>query len=348
MIVRFTQIHPWWRRAGLATLIAGCTLLWPVTALPIGALMPLVCCPMAVAAGLPYALLLAALPSVALLLRTSLPLAALCAFSFSAFSLPACLMARRHKLGVSGLALCLAGAMAAGSALAVLCLATVAGGNVFTGVGDLVLRQIDQSPYGNAMLASLLRSGFMEMPRQYVGTSIFQLGDYAVMDAGLRLELMKMLHLRLTETMRSFLPSLLVTLCMLVGLGSVMLTANAWGRRQLPPAPSPDIRMLRLTKPLRGYAAVLAIGALIFGLTSDAIFGLVGTMMYAAFSTMYEVLGASMLLFTLSSRFPKRMWLHIILALILFLVFPTALFLIGLADQFLNFRASTLFYQGED
>ena len=63
--------------------------------------------------------------------------------------------------------------------------------------------------------------------------------------------------------------------------------------------------------------------------------------LYAAFSGVYQLLGAAVLVYQLGSKHPARAPLYGTLAAVLYAVFPLALFLLGLMDQFMRLRAPT-------
>ena len=92
----------------------------------------------------------------------------------------------------------------------------------------------------------------------------------------------------------------------------------------------------------------LCIGTLLTSFTDNSVTALLCALLYAAFTTVYQLLGAAVMVFTLSRRHPERKPLYAVLAGTLYLLFPVALFLLGVVDQFVNLRAFSIHHQDQE
>ena len=70
--------------------------------------------------------------------------------------------------------------------------------------------------------------------------------------------------------------------------------------------------------------------------------------LYAAFSGVYQLLGAAVLVFLLSRNHPARTPLYGTLAAVLYAIFPFALLVLGMADQFMHLRTAGQSHQEEE
>ena len=92
----------------------------------------------------------------------------------------------------------------------------------------------------------------------------------------------------------------------------------------------------------------LCIGTLLTSFSDSSLTSLLCVLLYATFTTVYQLLGAAVMVFSLSRRHPERKALYAVLAGILYLLFPVALFLLGVVDQFVNLRAFGIHHQDQE
>ncbi|MDD3214030.1 MAG: hypothetical protein PHY64_10155, partial [Eubacteriales bacterium] len=178
------------------------------------------------------------------------------------------------------------------------------------------------------------------LPDAYTGSRAFQLGNLMFLNPSLERELLNMLRLRLSEGFASWIPSLLVQGALIIGVFTALLTAHSRARKTPGATPAPLFRSLKLTRTEQGYMLALCLITLLAGLVDNTFLSLLSTLTYAGFSTVYQLLGAAVLIAMLSRNHPQRAPIYGILSALIYLAVPIALFLLGLFDQFIRLRSS--------
>ena len=210
---------------------------------------------------------------------------------------------------------------------------------------DAIVAWLGDSAYAGSILYRLVSAGFLSAPTSAQGVGAIQLGGFIFLNPTLQDELLKMLRLRLNELLASMIPSLMVQIGIVCGLFTALnaARAGAGGERV-----APSFLTLQLPKAYRGYVLFLAIVSLLTGFATNSVAGIVCTLTYTAFVTVYRLLGAAVLMFLLGRKSARRRPLHALLAAALYLLAPVILFILGVADQFLHLRAVTLYNSKED
>jgi len=163
----------------------------------------------------------------------------------------------------------------------------------------------------------------------------------------LRHELINMLRLRLLEGFTQWIPALLMHAAVLLGLFSTVATERSTSRR-LPGIPAPAFQDLALTRGGQGYLLALCLGIVATSFTDNAFATLLCMLMYNTFSAIFQLLGAAVLVWMMARRKPNRAPLYGAFAAILYGLLPIALFLLGVADQFMHLRAAGIHHQEEE
>ncbi len=217
-------------------------------------------------------------------------------------------------------------------------------GALFAGLADLLTNTVGASDNCGSILYSLLNLGVLQAPAEYAGRAGLRIGQYVLLNPELRQELLNALRPRLEAWSEELIPSLLMQGSMIIGLFSALQTA----RVRVQPMHRLAFRTLRLPKPYRGYVLFLCVGSLLLQLGTTDVTQITCTLMYAAFVTVYRLLGAATLIDLLGRKNPARSALHGVLAAALYVLFPLALFLLGLADQVIGLRGKGLIHKEEE
>ena len=149
-----------------------------------------------------------------------------------------------------------------------------------------------------------------------------------------------MLLLRLNEGLAQWIPSVLMHGAVIMGLSTALATERARARHADASQPMPSFTLLRLSRREQGFMLALCVAIVLTSFSDNQVTSLVCSLMYAAFSAVYQLVGAAVMVFLFGKRHPSRVPLYGMLAAFLYLVFPVALFLLGVIDQFMNFRAT--------
>lgn len=235
------------------------------------------------------------------------------------------------------------------SALGILMrLSELLGGPLFQSLSQYVVDSIRSSLLGGSILYQLTQFGLLTVPDAYQSTAGFQLGSFVWLNPPLQKELLNMLRLRLNEGFAQWIPSLLMQGSIVLGLFTAINTERARARKAGVHQPMPSFTLLRLSRREQGFMLALCIGTVLTSFSASAVTSLVCALMYAAFLAVYQLLGAAIMVFMLARRHPERSVLYGILAALIYLIFPMALFLLGVVDQFFNFRTSGIHPKDQD
>ncbi len=341
-----------------------CMVYWPSFALPLALMLPLIVCPALITAGPVYALLLPLIPCAGLLLRGADSLLSLSLASFSYFSLLTWILLKRSKAPFTLTVLCQIAAILAGLGLYLWRAGVLLGGNLFTGLSRLMTQAVAASPNGDLFLYQWLQNGFISLPSVAQRSGALLLGQLVLAVPGVREELLKSMQFLLETMFWQYIPSLLVQASVTVGLFTALRATRAdLKRRRLTivlvrkdgkpcfekPLPLPTFSGLTLSAETQHFLFFLALCSLFLPLIFQGeVASLVSSMMLAAFSTGYYLLGAAVLIFLLGRNHPGRRWLYALLAAALYLIFPMALFMLGFCDQIMHLRAAATTHHEEE
>ncbi|MCE5342868.1 MAG: hypothetical protein LLF96_04665 [Eubacteriales bacterium] len=328
-----------WQGVAFAALWV-CTYLFPPLAPFLSFLLPLIVCPAFEKGLIWFALSLPIAPMTAYLLGGGdwamvllLPVCPyLCLLVLS--------QARRRRIGLHAeIAGCFAAFVLGGLGMLAR-LGMLLGGALFPQLSDTIVTTLQHSVLGGGILYRLVTLGVLAVPDAYANSAAIQLGNLVVLDPGLQRELLNMLRLRLTESFAQWIPTILMQGAVIFGMWTALTTARAHARKNAAALPPPSFRQLSLTRSEQGYMLVLCLIALLAGFSEDSFLSVLSTLTYAAFAAVYQLLGAAVTVDLLSRRHPNRSVLYGVLTALVYLVVPFALFLLGVADQFIHLRST--------
>lgn len=328
-----------WQALALAALFALCYF-WPLLAFGLMFLLPLAVCPAFSRGEFWFALGLPIVPLAACALA-GFPLAdALLTLLPSAMALAALQTARLSRADFTRITLlCIAAYLLA--ALAVLMrLRLQLGGELFSGMAAYAVSRVEGSVWSGNILYRLAAMGYLSIPESFRSVAGLPVGDYILLNPLLQRELVNMLRLRLHEDLALLVPQLLMQGALVLGLFTALRTARELARKDGKAAAVPLFRTLHLPRREQRYMLLLCVGIVLTSFSDSAFLSLLCTLMYAAFSGVYQLLGAAAMLYLLSRNHPQRAPVYGVLAAALYALFPLALFILGMADQFLHLRAS--------
>lgn len=249
-------------------------------------------------------------------------------------------LGRRWRLNLHAEMAACAGAFGIGAMGMLFRIRLQLGGALFPKLADAIVGMIQNSVSGGSILYRLVNFGILTLPDAYTGTRAFQLGNLTLLNPSLQHELLNMLRLRLSEGFASWIPSLLVQGALIIGVFTALVTARTRASRTPGAPPPPRFASLKLSRTEQGYMLALCLITLIAGFTDNAFLTLLSALTYAGFSTVYQLLGAAVLIAILSRGHPQRAPLYGVLLALIYLAMPIALFLLGIFDQFVRLRGA--------
>ena len=217
------------------------------------------------------------------------------------------------------------------------------GGNLFSGGAEYLVNQISASPYGDQILLQLYQSRLLDVPEEMLT------GVRALMEAILtsltpgalmptvRTELLNGLRTLLENSLYTFLPATVINNAILAGVFGMafpIVSARAKGISVQEMAPFASWHLSRGT----GFKVLLlGLGNFLPTLFPNPGMLLAGNMMWAAFSTIFVIQGAALMDF-FQTRGGNRPLMRRLWPCLIYLLVPTLLMILGIADQFLNIR----------
>lgn len=294
------------------------------------------------------AILLPLMPSVAFSLAGYDPVISLMLLLPSYIGFLPLRLSQRRIVPFSTVTLLCIAAVLISALLMLMRLSVLLDGPLFSQLAQWFVTRLQGSFNSGALLYRMVSVGYLDLPAAYGKTAGIQLGSVILLNPLLHRELINMLRLRLYEDISSYLPMLLMQGSIVIGLFTSLRVYNTFLRKVKPDAPPQLLRTLDLPRRARGYLLVLAIGTAFTSFSADPVVSLICLLMYAAFAAIFELLGAAVLVFILARRKPGRAVWYGILAALLYVLFPLALFLLGVADQLMHLRAASLHHQEEE
>lgn len=339
------------KRAEWTAMIAGLVILCvvmmavPMLCAPLALLMPLLACPLVGRREASAAWTAAAVPVLSSLLAGY---DALYSVSLLLIGLLPLLITRfvpiKERPGAKGMLLYL-GAVALALTMVLVTATRMMGGPLQYTLAEAFVQQVAQSGNAQAVLNQFAAAGLISIPEGYVDQGVMR----QLMMPVYTQQMLMSLRLTTQNLLAQYLPSLFVQSCMVIGLFTslrlervngvllVVETKSASEKRTRVVAP-PSFRLLTLPRGMRGTVFALVITSLLLMLASSDVARIIGRLCYAAFQTMFYLLGASVLVFMYTKNDPDRRFLSGVMAAALYVLAPFVLFLIGLADQTFHFR----------
>ena len=327
------QLTAW--SAALAVLLA-LMVLFPRLDLPLGLLTPLFACPLAACRRWPLACGTVAFPVLAGVYRQlPMPYAASVAAPCLLMLAVTCLPAQKRG-GSRGLVLYLA-ASTVGLMTVVLCGSLTFGAPLAQTLASRAVQAVESSPKGAQILIQLVRAGLLPT------------GNATLLPTR---QLLMSLELTVQNLLRALLPTLFVQGAVLSGLftafairraeGAVVEVQTQQGGRKATVLVRPGFSLLMIP---RGLSVFLIGGALLSLPMTSSVHSLVctlGQLFSAAFTMAFTLQGAAVLVCAMSARKPGHSAAAGCLAAALYVLFPLALLMTGVSEQFFHYRLRIL------
>ena len=317
----------------------------PAACVPLALAAPLLACPLAGRREEAAAWFSAAVPVIASLIAGYDAFYAASLLLIGALPLAITrLVPIKQRSGFKGVAIyvsCMAFSLTIVLALA----SRMLGGPLQYSLASAFTEWVEESPNRQALLRQFAMKGLLSVPEGYTAQGV----TGVLMEAAYSRQMLMSLRLTLEMLIAHELPSLFVQACLIAGLfiplrlervsGVVLVveTRTASDKRTRVVAP-PSFRLLVMPRFLRSTAFVLAIASFVFMLSADGFTRTVGQLCYAAFETMFCLLGAAVMVFVYTKNDPDRKTHAGVLAAALYVIAPFVLFIVGLMDQTFHFR----------
>ena len=327
------QLTAW--SAALAVLLA-LMVLFPRLGLPLGLLTPLFACPLAACRRWPLACGAVAFPVLAGVYRQlPMPYAASVAAPCLLMLAVTCLPAQKRG-GSRGLVLYLA-ASTVGLMTVVLCGSLTFGAPLAQTLASRAVQAVESSPKGAQILIQLVRAGLLPT------------GNATLLPTR---QLLMSLELTVQNLLGALLPTLFVQGAVLSGLftafairraeGAVVVVQTQQGGHKATVLVRPGFSLLMIP---RGLSVFLIGGALLSLPMTSSVHSLVctlGQLFSAAFTTAFALQGAAVLICAMTARRPGHSAAAGCLAAALYVLFPLALLMTGVSEQFFHYRLRIL------
>ncbi len=217
------------------------------------------------------------------------------------------------------------------------------GGNLFSGGAEFLVQQIASSPYGDQILMQLYQTRLLDIPEELLtgARALMEVIISSIMPGALtpsiRTELLNGLRTLLENALYSFLPATLINNAILAGVFG-MAFPIAWARKKKIPVPEmAPFATWHLGRSTGLKVMLLGLGNILPALFPNPGMLLAGNMMWAAFSTIFIIQGAALMEF-FQTRSGSRPLLRRLWPCVIYLLVPTLLMVLGIADQFMNIR----------
>ncbi len=209
------------------------------------------------------------------------------------------------------------------------------GGDLFAGGADYLVQLVSDSPNGSQYLLYLHMIGILPLPADMNPTLNILIAE--ILKPSARIELLNSLRRFLELYLPSFLPSLLIKNAILAGVFGVVFPIQAARRLNIPVVKMESFTKWHLNSSAGFKVLLLGLGTLLPSIFSGSYLLLAGSMMWEAFFTIFVIQGAALLDFfrtrTGASAASRWLWPCVIYA-----TMPMLLFILGIADQFMNIR----------
>lgn len=339
------------RRADWAAMSVGLTalcigmLLVPALCAPLALGVPLLACPLAGRKEEPLAWFACAVPALSSLLAgyhaayaISLVLIGLLPMIITkAIPLP-------KRPGAKGMLLYIA-AMTISLALVLATAAYALGGPLQVTLPEKAVEAIGSMKNPALMLHQLASMGLLNLPDGYAGDSLMR----PLMQSAYNQQMLMSLRLTLEMLVSQLLPGLFVQACLITGLftalrlervsGVVLVVeAKSASEKQTRVIAPPSFRLLAMPRQLRWMAIAMFIAAFGLILSVNPVLSMLGRLFFATAQTLFELLGAAIVVFLITRHDPDRRTGAGIAAVALYVLLPQILLLIGIVDRAMNFR----------
>ncbi len=207
------------------------------------------------------------------------------------------------------------------------------GGNMYAWLADTATKALETMPERDSLLYTLWRGGFLSFEGENPNDALALVNGGYVLTAEAAGEFLKQVRARMEVLAASFVPGLLTTFSVNLGLLGTGFALTLGRRRGAPDdLGMPPFSLWFIPRIWGRRLWVLAAGYLLAVTTSSPVLALAGQMMYNVFYALYAVQGLASMNYRLRAR-GWRFWTRLpVLALLLAILSPAAL-VMGLLDQ---------------
>ncbi|MCI6041391.1 MAG: hypothetical protein MR742_12875 [Clostridiales bacterium] len=336
--------------AGLLVL-TGLMAFFPFACVGLALLTPLLGCPLAGSNRQWAAWLAAVAPAAVSLLYRIDPLYALSLLLPGVLPLVLTLWLKARKKLAAPLSIGLyIGAYALALTSVTLAAVHALGTGLAEGLALLLSSYVEASDQPGLLLYRFAAAGLLAVPEDYSGVLPLFLLEPSVI-----WQMLLSLRLNVQLMLEDALPWLFVQACLLGGLFTALRVQRLRcavlvvgpdpehpGERKARVVAPPGFRLMAIPPRLRWVLCLMALASLVLISAQSDLFQTLGLLFYAAFSCVFQLAGAAVLVCMLSTRNPDRTLLYGVLTALLYALFPMVLFFIGIADQALHFRSRLL------
>lgn len=219
------------------------------------------------------------------------------------------------------------------------------GGSLTAMLPQTVVSMVEKSEDPFTLLVRMASYGLLALPEGFENGALYRTFTHGAMVQQMLWSLRRTIELMAQQ----LLPSLFVQGCLLSGLFTALRVERAHGvvlvvemktasEKQTRVAVPPGFRLLTLPRGLRWTLWMMAIAALVLVTESASFAQVLGRVCHAAFESVYTLAGAAVMVHVFARRHPDRLTLIGVLAGVIYVMAPSALFIIGIMDQAFHFR----------
>ena len=323
--------------------LAGLALPIPLLSLPCALLVPLLACCLKGKLQQGFALMAALLPGVSVLLHTGNWGLAASMASVGLLPLAAAYLSARSKKKRTLYQDSTLYMAAAFCGILFLLLAAADKGSIAQRLADVLGKELEQSQ--TLTLLRLVTLGLAGLPSTVENMSLAQI----LGSASLRQEILLSFRTRVTQMLEYYLPIVLVQGIVILGLFMAIRMKRAYStvlilNRQKSQSPTavmavpPGFRFLVYSRSQVRMLAAVLLSAGLASLISGAFWETLSNLLFLAFRTAFQLLGAAVLLYRLAPKTDDRVIPFGILVGLIFLFLPLALLIVGILEPFCRFR----------
>ena len=207
------------------------------------------------------------------------------------------------------------------------------------------MRSVERSEQAGLFLYRFAAAGLVPLPQGFESAEVLN----HAFDAAFVQQLLLSMRLTIEKTLFQVLPLAYVEVSLIVGVFAALrvqkyngvvlvLEAQAPNEKKARVMLPPGFSMLRLPNMARGPVLLAAVASLFLMLLQDPLWQIMCQLCYSLFEAVFRLVGAAVLVWLLSARYPKYKPLFGALAAAVYVISPFVLFLIGVTDQTFHYR----------
>lgn len=326
-------------------MLSGAMFAVPALCVPLAVLAPLLACPLVGRKEEPAAWVSAAVPMMASLAAGCHPYYAVSLVLIGALPLLVTrLVPAKKRPGAVGILLYIS-AMAFSLIVVLTAASSMLGSPLYRSLAQVFVNWVGLSENRQLLLRQLAMNGLISIPGEYASQNALR----PLMEAALEQQMLMSLRLTMERIFAQYLPSLVVQSCIVTGLfislrlervsGVLLVVETRHGSdkhtRVIAP---PSFRLLAVPRTVYTVMLALAVTAFLAMTSPGSFVHTVGQLCYAAFQTVFCLLGAAVLVFMYTRNDPERKTMAGVLTALIYVMAPFVLLVIGIMDQRFHFR----------